>query len=311
MEIDLHNKKLILIQGPTASGKTGLSIALAKHFKTCIISADSRQFYKEIAIGTAKPSVEEQQGITHHFIDSHYLEDQVTAAQFAQEATAIMGKEFLSNDYLIVTGGSGMFVDAFVYGLDELPTDEKVKAEIERQKEEKGLEFLLQELASKDSAFYAAVDVKNPARIIRALEVIRITGEKISEQRLGFKKHFNGKTIRLTIQWNREDLYQRIHFRVDEMLQQGLLNEVKSISHLRHLKSLNTVGYKEVFAFLDGEYDWNTCVEKIKQHTRNYAKRQLTWMNRYPDVIQLSPYSTESIFEQAIASIENSDKFVE
>ncbi len=311
MEIDLSNKKLIIVQGPTASGKTGLSIALAKQFKTSIISADSRQFYKEIAIGTAKPSFEEKQGIVHHFIDSHSLQDEVTAAQFAQEATAIMEKEFLSNDYLIVAGGSGMFVDAFVYGLDELPTDEKVKAKLVRQKEENGLDNLLQELALKDPPFYASVDQKNPARIIRALEVIRITGKRFSDQRAGFKNQFPGKTIRVTIQWNREDLYQRINLRVDEMIQQGLLNEVKSVEHFRNLKSLNTVGYKEVFSYLDGEYDWNTCVEKIKQHTRNYAKRQLTWLNRYPDLIPLSPYSTESIFQQALNYIENSVKFVE
>ena len=311
MEIDFSNKLLIIVQGPTASGKTGLSIELAKHFKTSILSADSRQFYREIAIGTAKPSLEERQGITHYLMDSHDLTDEVTAAQFAKEALQIMQKEYQSKDVLVLTGGSGMFVDALVFGLDELPTDVNVKASLEKTYSENGLEILLAELREWDADFFEIVDKNNPVRIIRALEVIRITGKKFSEQRAGFKNQFSGKIIRLAIDWKREDLYERINQRVDQMIDQGLLEEVKSVMHLRNLKSLNTVGYKEVFAYLDGEYDWKTCVEKIKQHTRNYAKRQLTWLNRYQDLKLLSPYSGQTIFEQALGNVENSINFVE
>ncbi|MEJ6616835.1 MAG: tRNA (adenosine(37)-N6)-dimethylallyltransferase MiaA [Crocinitomicaceae bacterium] len=284
----LYHKKikyLIVIEGPTASGKTGLSIELAKRFNTCVFSADSRQFYKEISIGTAKPSSEEQAGIPHFFIDSHTLSDEVTAAQYEIEALELLDKEFQTKDAIILTGGSGMFIDALCIGLDPIPSSPELRKKVNDEFLSLGLEPLLEELKSKDPVYFELVDKHNPMRIIRAIEVIRLTNKTFTEFRVASPKQRPFEVHRFVINHPREKLYNRINLRVDEMMESGLLDEVKSVVQFRSLASLNTVGYKELFYYIDGNCTIETAVDKIKQNTRNYAKRQLTWFKKHPNTI--------------------------
>ncbi|NRA10345.1 MAG: tRNA (adenosine(37)-N6)-dimethylallyltransferase MiaA [Crocinitomicaceae bacterium] len=284
----MHNylcpiKHLIVISGPTASGKTSLSIAVAKHFNTSIISADSRQFYKELSIGTAKPSVEEQDGVTHYFIDSHSIKDEVTSYQFEEEAMKVLQEELESKDVVVLVGGSGMFIDALCIGLDNIPNSAEVKLQIQKELEENGLEPLLVELMESDPEYYEQVDKSNAMRIERAIEVIRLTGEKFSDLRKQKPSPRPFKVHRIVLNHDREVLYNRINLRVDLMMKAGLLEEAQSVQNQRHLSSLNTVGYKELFTYLDGHSTLEEAVEKIKQNTRRYAKRQLTWLRRHPE----------------------------
>lgn len=297
-------KHLIVITGPTASGKTSLSIALAKHYKTCIVSADSRQFYKELEIGTAKPSKIEQDGIYHHFIDSHSLTDQVTSAQFEREALLVLEKEFQKNDFVILTGGSGMFIDALCNGLDKIPTSPKIKAEVLAEYEENGTIPLLEELKEKDPKYYAQIDQNNSVRIIRAIEVIRLTGKTFSSQRIVKPTPRPFQTHRFIINHDRETLYNRINQRVDIMMQNGLLDEVQSVHDLKHLSSLNTVGYKELFEFIENKVTLDEAVEKVKMNTRRYAKRQLTWFRRNTSAIWIKFSNTESMTSEIIIEID-------
>jgi len=294
-------KRLIIVQGPTASGKTSLAIALAKHFQTEIISGDSRQFYKEISIGTAKPTLTELSSIKHHFIDSHSITTELTAASYSIEARIILNTLFKTKNEVILVGGSGMFIDALTFGLDEIETSSEIKLELEKRLETEGLEVLVKDLERLDPAFSAVVDKKNPVRIVRALEVIYSSGQKYSAQRKGFKNDLDCEIVRFSIQWERKKLYERINQRVDNMLTEGLLDEVKSVIQFRNLKSLNTVGYKELFDYFDGKMTLDEAIEKIKKHSRNYAKRQETWLKRYNDLHSLNPNSSESLFEQTIA----------
>ena len=293
-----QKKQLIVIEGPTASGKTALGVALAKKWNTVIISADSRQFYKELSIGTAKPTSEEQEGIKHYMVDSHQLEDEVSSAKYAREVNLILEKEFIHHDQLIMVGGSGMFIDAVCIGLDEIPKSDELKAELTNQWELLGLEPLLNELKEKDPEFYNEVDKGNPMRIIRALEAIRLTGQPFSKLRTNQEIKHNFEIIRFVINHPREVLYDRINRRVDIMLENGLLDEVKSIQHLKHLSTLKTVGYTELFNFLDGITNFQTAIDLIKQNTRRYAKRQLTWFRRHPEAIWLKSTETNLMVEE-------------
>lgn len=254
---------------------------MAKKLNTCIVSADSRQFYKELSIGTAKPSLEEQDGIQHYFIDSHQLEDEVTAAQYEKEALAILEKEFNTHDYIILTGGSGMFIDALCIGLDNIPASKEMKTTITAEFEKTGLEPLLQELKLKDPEYFAEVDQHNPMRIMRAIEVIRLTKKTYSSLRQKEPQKRPFEVLRFVIDHEREKLYERINHRVDLMIEAGLLDEVKSVVDKSNLSSLNTVGYKEIFEHLKGESSLDEAIEKIKMNTRRYAKRQLTWFRRH------------------------------
>ena len=293
-----QKKQLIVIEGPTASGKTALGVALAKKWNTVIISADSRQFYKELSIGTAKPTSEEQEGIKHYMVDSHQLEDEVSSAKYAREVNLILEKEFIHHDQLIMVGGSGMFIDAVCIGLDEIPKSDELKAELTKQWELLGLEPLLNELKEKDPEFYNEVDKGNPMRIIRALEAIRLTGQPFSKLRTNQEIKHNFEIIRFVINHPREVLYERINKRVDIMLENGLLDEVKSVKHLKHLSTLKTVGYTELFNFLDGITNFQTAIDLIKQNTRRYAKRQLTWFRRHPEAIWLKSTETNLMVEE-------------
>ena len=296
-------KQLIVIEGPTASGKTGVSVELALKFQTIILSADSRQFYKEISIGTAKPSSEEQKGIKHYFIDSHFLKDQVSSAQFEKEAIMILEKEFKIHDKIILTGGSGMFIDALCIGLDNIPSSKELRDDIQKEFEEHGLSPLLDELKQKDEEYYNTVDQKNPMRIIRAIEAIRLSGEKYTDLR---KKKPNPRpfeVIRFVLNHPREALYNRINLRVDEMIKQGLVAEAQSVEHLKTLSSLNTVGYKELFDYFEGNISENRAIELIKQNSRRYAKRQITWFKRHPESNWIEYTSLKDVIEQIVTQI--------
>jgi tRNA dimethylallyltransferase len=309
MEINPNSRKrLIIVQGPTASGKTSLAIGLAKHFQTEIISGDSRQFYKEISIGTAKPTTLELNEIKHHLIDSHSIINELTAATYATEARKIVNTLFKTKNEVVLVGGSGMFIDALTFGLDEIETSTEIKIELEKRLETEGLDALVKEVERLDAEFAAVVDKKNPVRIIRALEVIYSSGQKYSTQRKGFKNDLDCEIVRFSIQWEREKLYERINQRADIMLSEGLVDEVKSVFQFRNLKSLNTVGYKELFDYFDGKITLDEAIDKIKQHSRNYAKRQETWLKRYNDLQRLNPTSNESLHQQALTFLEEKIK---
>jgi len=282
---------LIVIEGPTASGKTGLSVALAKALNCSVISADSRQFYKEMAIGTAKPSTQEMYGVKHFLVDSHTIHEEVTASVFADLVQQLLDHELKDENYAILTGGSGMFIDAFCIGLDPLPHDPDVRAHYTKRWETTGLTALLEELNEKDPVFFERVDQHNPVRIIRALEVIAISGKPISSQQIGKQKEHPFRIARVVLTHDREVLYARINERVDLMMQAGLLEEVRRLIPYRNLTPLQTVGYTELFAYFDGKCTLEEATEAIKQNSRRYAKRQLTWFRRHEDATWIN-YST-------------------
>lgn len=300
-------KKLIVIAGATAVGKTALCTELAAEFDTEIISADSRQFYKEMSIGTAKPTLEEMtfvseidssQLIKHHFIDSHSIQNPLSAGQFEKEALSIIDNLFKNrnkeNDVLILTGGSGLFIQAISDGFDEMPTiSTEFREKLNQELEQNGLETLVVELKEKDAEYAAEADLNNPQRVIRALEIIRSTGKKYSEfrkqnlenqkearekrkQKLGFQ------IIKIMLDRPREELYERINKRVLLMIENGLVEEVKGLQNYAHLSPLKTVGYQEIFDYLDSnkKIDLPTAISNIQQNTRRFAKRQLTWFRK-------------------------------
>lgn len=282
------NKLLLVIQGPTASGKTSLAISLAKKLDTVIFSVDSRQLYKELSIGTAKPTIEEQDGIVHYFVDSHSIHDKVTAASYVSEVLPLLDKEFEQNNIIIMVGGSGMYIDALCYGLDDLPVNVDVKNELISTFQKDGLEPLLNELKLNDPSYYDKVDKNNSVRIIRALEVIRTSGKSFTS--FLNKSNNNSRKFsikKFTIDLEREVLYQRINQRVDLMIENGLKEEALSVKQYRQLQALQTVGYAEWFDFFDGKFNEIETIERIKQNTRRYAKRQLTWFRRDKSAVWL------------------------
>ena len=283
------NKLLLVIQGPTASGKTALAVELAKSLKTIVFSADSRQFYKELSIGTAKPTIEERAGVKHYFIDSHSIQDKITAASFVAEIKPLLSTEFEKQDVIILVGGSGMYIDALCYGLDDLPVNEMIKNQLMETFQNQGLEPLLTELQLKDPDYFSKVDKQNSVRIIRALEVIRASGNTFTSFLTSSKSNNNSfDIIKVTIDLEREVLYERINARVDLMVENGLEEEAKLIIDFRDLQALQTVGYAEWFDFFDGKFTKSETIDRIKQNTRRYAKRQLTWFRRDKSAIWLN-----------------------
>jgi tRNA dimethylallyltransferase len=276
---------------------------LAKHFSTVILSADSRQFYKEMSIGTAKPSLEEQDGIKHYFIDSHSVENPVSAADFEKEALQVLELEFQFHDKIILVGGSGMFISALINGLDEIPNDIELRDKLSQEVSEKGLEVLLEELKEKDLKYYNQVDRSNAVRIIRAIEAIRLSGQKYSVLRQKSVKERNFESIRFVIDLPREVLYDRINRRVELMFDAGLLKEVESLIPFKNLQTLNTVGYKELFSFFNNEISLEETKEAIKQNSRRYAKRQLTWFRRDEEAIWLKTQTTKEQVEEVLKNI--------
>lgn len=292
-------QQLIVIEGPTASGKTFLGVTLAQALNSVVISADSRQFYRELAIGTAKPTEEEMQGVPHYFVDSHSIHDPVSSARFEREALALLQNELKALRHVVVAGGSGMFIDALCVGLDPIPADAGVQARLRGELERNGLEPLLEELQQKDPGYFNEADTENPARVLRALEVIRLTGKPFSQWRQNKPAPRPFEVKRFVIDHPREQLYERINLRVDHMIAAGLLEEARSVYDVRELPPLQTVGYKECFDYFDGKTDLPTCIARIKQHTRNYAKRQLTWFKRHPEAVWI-PYGTNAGMREKI-----------
>ena len=297
------NKNLIIITGPTAIGKTGLAVFLAKQLKTEILSFDSRQFYKEMKIGTAVPSDEELAEIPHHFIQNLSIHDDYSVGDFERDALEKLDELFQKYDSLIMVGGSGMFEKAVTEGLDEFPeVDKTIRQNLIYEFDVQGIEPLQKELLEVDPVYYESVDKQNPVRIIRALEICRGTGKPFSSFRKNKTAKRNFQTIKIGLELPREEIYERINQRVDLMMENGLLEEVKSLYKFKKLNSLQTVGYKELFDYLDGKISLDFAVDEIKKNTRRYAKRQLTWYRKDEKVKWFSPNEKEEILQYILNS---------
>lgn len=284
------NKKVIIVAGPTAVGKTSVAIHLARHFGTSIISADSRQCYRELKIGVARPSEEELAAVKHFFIASHSITEEVTAAGFEEYALRKTEELFQDHDVVIMTGGTGLYIRAFCEGLDEIPPiPDSVRQRISDIYNLKGIEWLQAEVESKDPGFFRIGEVKNPRRLMRALEVIEATGQSILHFRTGQRSSRPFDIIKIGLELPREQLHANIHTRVDRMMEEGLVDEVKSLLPYRDLKALQTVGYSEIFQYLDEDLTLQQAVTDIKTNTRQYAKRQMTWFRRDPEMKWMHP----------------------
>ena len=283
-QIDQKQKYLIVIAGPTAVGKTNLSIDLANYFNCPIISFDSRQFYKEMSVGTAKPSEEELAAADHYFINSRTSEIIYTSGMYEMDALKKLKEIYKENNLCIAVGGSGLYINALCYGIDDIPSDQGIRNELETILKNQGIERLQQEVKRIDPSYYEEADIKNPRRLMRAIEVYRLTGKAYSSMRQNQPKERPFKTIWIGLSMEIEDLFDRINTRVDEMIENGLLDEVRSLIPIRERKALKTVGYREIFEHLDGKISLEEAIEKIKVNTRRYAKRQITWFKKNSEV---------------------------
>ncbi len=274
-------KTCIIIAGPTAVGKTAIAIDIARHFSTQIISADSRQCYKELNIGVAKPSAEELAAVPHHFINSHSIADNLSAADFETIALRSATSIFKTNDIAVMVGGTGLYIKAFCEGMDEIPAvPELVRSEILQDYHKKGIEWLQQSLEKEDPGYLVSGEMKNPQRMMRALEVKRSTGSSIIAFQSREKKDRDFNIIKICLDLPRATLYERINYRVDQMIIHGLVDEVEGLIPFQHLNALQTVGYRELFEYFDKKNTIDRAIELIKQNTRNYAKRQVTWFKK-------------------------------
>ncbi len=304
-KVDKSSKTLIVIVGPTAIGKTSLSIEIAKLFNTEIVSADSRQFFKELSIGTAKPDAAEMQGIPHHFINSHSIEEEYNVNDYEQDALKVIEQIFDHKNLAILVGGSGLYIDALCYGLDEgLPdADMNIRKELNEKLEIRGIEALQQQLKMLDPEFYEKVDLNNSKRLLRALEVCLISGKTFTSFRKGIQKSRPFNILKIGLEMDREALYDRINQRVDNMMEKGLLKEVKSVEKYRHQNALKTVGYRELFDFLDEKLNKEEAIDKIKINSRRYAKRQMTWFKKDENTIWFNVKMTKEIITFIESSI--------
>lgn len=288
---------MIVILGPTGIGKTRLAIELAKELQTEILSADSRQFYRELKIGTATPTPAELSEAKHHFIGHISIHDYYNASMFEQEALGVLQKIFVTKNTVILTGGSGLYINALCKGIDELPkVDQAIRKQLQLQYKEMGLEYLHKQLLKLDPVHYNQVDLNNPKRILKALEVCIITGKPYSSFLTLPKKTREFSILKIGLNMDRAELYQKINQRVDEMMEYGLLKEAKELYHYKQLNALNTVGYKELFEYFQGVISLEKAVELIKRNTRHYAKRQLTWFARDNEIKWFSPFNRKKIF---------------
>ena len=281
----MKQKTLYFVVGPTAVGKTTFAIQLAQYLETEIISADSRQFFREMNIGTATPSLEELAQVKHHFIGNLSIHQNYNVSSFEQDAIKLIYQLFEERDAVVVVGGSGLYLDALAYGIDDLPdASEELRLDLKRLYDNEGIEALQVKLEALDPVFYLQIDKQNPKRLLRALEVCISTGKPYSEMRLGQKKDRDFKICWIGLEQERIVLNERINLRVDLMLENGLLDEVKKLYPYKDLNSLNTVGYKEFFTWLDGKETFDWAVEKVKTNSRRYAKRQMTWFRKNEDI---------------------------
>lgn len=295
----MNEKTCVIIAGPTAVGKTAAAIAIARHFKTAIISADSRQCFKEMSIGVAKPSASELQQAQHYFINSHSIHDEVNAAVFEQYALHAADEIFQQHNVAVITGGTGLYIKAFCEGLDDMPpVSLSIRQAITEQYEQQGLVWLQQQVQEQDPLYYANGEIQNPQRLIRALEVKQATGESIRTYQQGRKAVRPFRIIKFGLELPKPELHARINARVDQMMEQGLLNEVKQLLSYKHLNALQTVGYSELFEYLDGTISLQQAVEQIKVNTRHYSKRQLTWFRKDADMKWFAPDAIGRIVDE-------------
>ncbi len=300
------NKTVIIIAGPTAVGKTAVAIDVARHFTTEIISADSRQCFKELNIGVARPSPEELKTVKHHFIASHSIKEEVTAVTFEQYALPKVNELFQQHDVVVMTGGTGLYIKAFCEGLDAIPgVPAEIRNAIIAKYEQQGIQWLQNEIEKKDPLFYRDGEMQNPQRIMRALEVVEATGQSILDFRKGEKKKRPFTILKIGLELPKEELTQRINKRVDQMMKAGLLDEVKNLLSYKHLNALQTVGYAEIIDFLEGKTDLQTAVAEIKIHTRQYAKRQMTWFKKNKEVKWFSAGDSGPIVEYVNEKLRN------
>jgi tRNA dimethylallyltransferase len=299
------NKLLVVITGPTASGKTAVGVKLAKHFNSEVISADSRQFFKQMKIGTARPNPSELEGIPHHFVGFLDINEEFSAGKYAIEARKKIDELFFSHDVLFVVGGSGFYINALIYGMDDIPKiDPEIREKINNKWKKHGLAYLQKKLKEIDPLFYNQIDIQNPVRLIRAIEVFNQTGKSLSFFQKNKRNPTPYNTIFIGLEWERQALYNRINQRVDFMIDIGLVNEVKSLYKYNNVNALQTVGYSEIFNHLKGESNLETAIELIKRNSRRYAKRQLTWLRKNPDINWLNPENIgemEAFIKNAIA----------
>ncbi len=295
-------KTLIVITGPTAVGKTQLCLDIARHFDIPIINADSRQIYKELSIGTAKPSAEELQQVKHYFVGTLSLQDYYSASLFESQVISLLDTLFQQSDYALMAGGSMMYIDAVCDGIDDIPTiDDETRATMKRRLAEEGLQKLCEELQRLDPEYYEIVDRQNPKRVVHALEICTMTGRTYTSFRKRNKKERPFRIVKIGLNREREELYHRINARVDAMMQQGLLKEAESVYSLRDLNALNTVGYKELFEYFNGRWSLDEAVERIKGNTRRYARKQLTWYKKDPLIRWFHPDQKKEIIDYIIA----------
>jgi tRNA dimethylallyltransferase len=295
-------KLLVIITGPTAIGKTDLTVDLANRLNTEIVSCDSRQMYRELSIGTAIPSATQLSRVRHHFIHNISIHDYYNAFMYEEQCLEKLGELFRLHDIVFMTGGSGLYIDAVVHGIDDLPTiDPEVRRAYQQKWEQEGLESLRLELKSKDKDYYNQVDLKNPKRILKALEVITMTGKSYSSQLTHNKKDRSFDIAMVGLDMEREGLHQRINNRVGKMMEDGLLEEAREVYPHAHLNALNTVGYRELFEHLRGNIPIDQAVELIKRNTRRYARRQLSWFRRYRAMQWFSPLDRDEILRLVLA----------
>ena len=290
-------KTLIVITGPTAVGKTALCLDIAQHFGIPIINADSRQIYKELKIGTASPTIEQMRRVTHYFVGSLSLHDYYSASLFEQQVLDILQREFEHSDYALLTGGSMMYIDAVCNGIDDISTvDDETRETLKRRLADEGLEALVEELRQLDPEYYEIVDKQNPRRVVHGLEICLMTGKTYTSFRKREKKERPFRIVKIGLNRDREELYNRINQRVDQMMTDGLLDEAQRLYPMRHMNALNTVGYKEMFAYIDGTWTLEEAVERIKGNTRRYARKQLTWYKKDEQIRWFHPDEIEQIY---------------
>lgn len=290
------SKTLIVVVGPTGSGKSDLAVDIAKRLDAQIMSTDSRQFYKGMAIGTAQPTKEQLLAVPHHFIASHQITDQISCGRYEKMAMELLEELFIEDDFVVAVGGSGLYIDALCRGMDSMPDiDEELRAELKQRVEIEGMESLLEQLKELDPQYYDIVDRSNRQRVIRGVEVCLQTGTTFTSLRMGEGKQRPFRVVKIGVDMPRDVLYDRINRRVDTMLEQGLEQEVRSLIPYRNLNSLQTVGYREMFSHFDGDISFDRSVELIKQNSRHYAKRQMTWFRRDDQIKWVDPLDVTAI----------------
>ncbi len=294
----MAGKTLIVIVGPTGSGKTDLAVAVAEHFGSPVVSTDSRQIYRDLPIGTAHPDAEQLRRVRHYFIATHELTEDFNCGAYEAAASELLDSLFVRYDTVVAVGGSGLYVKALCEGMDDMPQcDARLRERLAERLREEGVDVLAEELRRLDPEFHAVVDRRNPARVLRALEVCISTGRPYSSFRTGRRRERPFGIVKIGTEVDRAELYDRIDRRVDAMMERGLEREARAVCHLRHLNSLQTVGYREMFDYFDGRLTLDEAVEAVKRNSRRYAKRQMTWFRRDDEIVWFPPTHTADIIE--------------